>query len=553
MDAWIEDMSTTNDGEPLLATTLPEEIEGDIYPPLASLGPESGGDQSDVHDIQESEPSFEDTWMENMQEGDDVVLLPSQAQASPSVHPCNLMRWVSFHCRRTLCRRAVFFATILGLVVCLVMTIPLDMLPEAKNSVAHLSFDGGIMANESFDFSFNITLAPAKTSRLHEVTLSSTGCTIRREGSRKPDSDILRLLQSEPIVILEAYEAQPVKDDSGCTCSDYSRSSGYNTDLVAVSACETAGDGRGCTWMPNAYAGGNCSGKCIPRARSDLSLRGTGTVLSAETLRSSMPWDMKDAKLVVDCAFSLDLNLYWGILSFPYTINVREKLDVPETGTLGRIVASNTDRISLRDAILNLPKALSMGVVPSDNTRRDFGRRASGSSVKSLLFQPKLPFMKDYSGQFRAVYIHVPAVSFDMVPTFLGSETAYNYQEKDHPPYPFVTAGTLPFTWVAVVGSSGIWWEAQSSPARFFATCTEGGCGPHMFRSVAGIAMEAVTTHPLMGLAISTKMSSSSSFVTSVFEEQNVLVVVLPPETTRRSLQEDPCAPGRVCVMYVHI
>jgi len=619
------------------ASNPPEELEGaSIYPSLFCLGPESGGEQRAVREIQE--PFDVDTWMENMGEGEDTPLLPSQTQASCSVPLCNLaVRRAKLSCAKTLLfRRSVCFFVGIGLLTFVVITLPPNPTVTPKDSVVHLSFDNNsIMAlnqtdgDKLFDFSFNMTLPPAKQSRVHDITILSAECNIGREGGGKPSLEALRFLVSKPTKLVTRFT---VPSSLTCRCSDYSKISEFKMDPGDVAACKSAGDGKGCTWMPSNSVrlfGGNCTGNCVEGPRPDRSLGGTGTVLNAEALRSLTPleapdedayettglqwrnigvirpgkgaelthfnlslalmnkaderckhldkwcksftqeeWDAlgirdlrmdnfirsedsyfktislkKHVSIFVDCTISIDLNLYWGIVSIPFVFHVREKFDRPD---VGQTMLKKTDRDSLRDALLNLPKALSFGNVPQ-HARRDFRRTDSGRGVQGLLFQPKLPFMKDHSGQIRAVYIHLPAISWDMTPTFLGVEIVDNFQEKDHPPYPVMTIGSLPFTWVVVVGKSSTHWKDRNSIARLFATCT-GGCGIHILRSIAGIAMEAVTTHPLLGFSISSKMSSSPSFFIKVFGEKNMFVLVRPSKTTRTSLNAPGCTYTCVCV-----
>eukprot|EP00960_Hanusia_phi_P071475 767563-Hanusia_phi.AAC.1 len=186
-----------------------------------------------------------------------------------------------------------------------------------------------------------------------------------------------------------------------------------------------------------------------------------------------------------------------------------------------RVNRSDTFNDTIHNGFQSIRQTLQRNVTLSDMLG-EFGRGVSVEDQRQALTKRiKLPVMRDSSGIFKAIYLHLPEISFDFNLGYLGDLSVRNPREVIDPSQAIVTFGSFPVTWLVVAGNET---RAADDRAELFVSCVRQGC-TRSIRAVVGALVGAFTTHPLQGVAISATASTTSApFFVRLLGKQHLMV-----------------------------
>eukprot|EP00960_Hanusia_phi_P015657 461654-Hanusia_phi.AAC.1 len=218
----------------------------------------------------------------------------------------------------------------------------------------------------------------------------------------------------------------------------------------------------------------------------------------------------KNASFGIACSALTSIRLYWSI----YKMQRIEVFNSTLSYGFEHVLNETFQNVRLTGLLEDL--------------RNDFRLLDQQQALAVLV---RLPLIRDSSGLIKALYVHLPEVSFDFSLGFLGDLSVRNPKAAIDAREALFTFGSYPGRWLMMAGNEAI---VAPDQANFFISCVRGDCSKSI-RAVFEAFFGAFTTHPLQGVAIlATASATSSPLVTKLLGKQHLVVFSQQQHRRRR-------------------
>ena len=365
---------------------------------------------------------------------------------------------------------------VLAVLILLIASVPSMPDPKPEGAIVHITFSdqGSILFNAT------ATMVPTSSSFLggtsfHALVMRSTACTVFHEDDKMSKKLGLRWVEVDSFdkdfeptgnEIKNAALALALQQKTKFSQQEFD-TFGISDDVLDDSYIHASGKyfrPLGKIPVGRAFVKGPLQllATSAPDILSDSVVQSLSGYVNITDFEETVSMSNLKGTMVAECSIILDVDLYWGMISFPFHHGLTERVHAQTLSQAASAVAKHTDFDSLKEIIKDLPKSFSFERKDLDNTiSHQRGDRRAGEEKESfsgemaplgISFKPNLPCIVESTGLIQELYIHLqPDVVLNMSATFLPQLQAKN-EVKPELNNDVAAAAVLPFSWLLVRG-----------------------------------------------------------------------------------------------------
>ena len=366
---------------------------------------------------------------------------------------------------------------VLAVLILLIASVPSMPDPKPEGAIVHITFSdqGSILFNAT------ATMVPTSSSFLggtsfHALVMRSTACTVFHEDDKMSKKLGLRWVEVDSFdedfeptgnEIKNAALALALQQKTKFSKQEFDNF-GISDDVLDDSYIHANGKyfrPLGKIPVGRAFVKGPLQllATQAPDILSDSVVQSLSGYVNITDFEETVSMSKLNGTMVADCSIILDVDLYWGMISFPYNHGLTERVHTHTLSQAASAVAKHTDFDSVKEIIKDLPKSFSLERKDLNNTvshkqRGEHLRNGENGSVTGeiaplgISFKPNFPCIVESTGLIQELYIHLQQeVVLNMSATFLSqlqSKNEVNPKLNDA----VAVAAALPVSWLLVKG-----------------------------------------------------------------------------------------------------